>query len=204
MDYFQYLRDPFIRWRIWKVYISPIIDWFMPVVFTRPHGDRAAANAIEKFQQKTLAATAKAPRSAPRVELDEIMCVIPAKMRARKVAHRLENLIGYRVLGEMLEGKDIQFQALGITTRGGRRLGYQDHGNDTIWKGAERRDLGDRIFILAHQYDEIDEETKNKYTRDKPETLKFDKQELKAWLRKVKGNIKSKIHDREIRAAQGL
>ena len=51
---FQYVRSIFIRWRIFKVYISPIIDWFIPVIALKPRHELAAANEVEQFQHNML------------------------------------------------------------------------------------------------------------------------------------------------------
>ena len=52
LDCFQYISSLKIRRRIWQVYISPIIEWFLPVIMTRPNHTLASANAAEVYQHR--------------------------------------------------------------------------------------------------------------------------------------------------------
>ena len=63
------------------------------------------------------------------------------------------------------------------------------------WKGAERRDLGDRIYILAHEYERIDDAVKDLYKRKSEERLLFDVKDAVAWARRVNTSISKRCKD---------
>ena len=201
-DCFQYIRCLFLRWRIWNVYISPIIEWFIPVIFTKPTHDLATANTIEIYQHKTLAVAAKASRYVSRKGLEDAMATMPVKMKTRRVANRMDDLI-FRRDADMAAITDPDFRPVGITTRSGIALGA-DQGMSTIWPGAERRDLGDRIFILRKQYECYTAEEIDKYSRKNENRIKFDVSTARAWVRAANGQVSHHTKNRLLRAEQGF
>ena len=52
---FQYLKSVFVRWRVYKVYIAPIIEWYLPTMAHKPRTAGSRANILESFQHRVLA-----------------------------------------------------------------------------------------------------------------------------------------------------
>ena len=74
----------------------------------------------------------------------------------------------------------------------------------TIWPGAERRDLGDRIFILRKQYDCYTDEETAKYSKKNENRIKFDVSAARAWVRVANGQVRHHTQNRILQAEQGL
>ena len=170
-------------------------------MFTKPTHDLATANAIEIYQHKTLAVAAYASRHVSRSGLQDAMVTMPVKMKIRRVAYRLDDLI-YRNEADMSAA--ISHSSTGVVTRSGRAIGCIDHGMNTRWPGAERKDLGDRIFILRKQYDCYEDEELDKYSKKNENRVKFDGAKLRAWVRSANGRVRHQAHNRRLQAEQGL
>ena len=74
---FQHLTDAYTKLRIWTVYISPIIEWFLPVIATKKRHEFAGTNKIESFQHQTLCSVFGALQSVKRIELCKVACIRP-------------------------------------------------------------------------------------------------------------------------------
>ena len=129
------------------------------------------------------------------------MVTMPVKMKIRRVAYRLDDLV-YRNEADMAAAAD--HSAIGVTTRSGRAIGCIDHGMNTRWPGAERRDLGDRIFILCKQYDCYRAEDLDKFSRKNENRVKFDAAKLRAWVRSANGEVSHHAKNRRLQAEQGV
>ena len=136
---YQYIGDVGIRMKIWKTYISPVIDWFAPVAFTKPYHDMACANELEVFQQQTLCWAMKVSRNAPRREVDDIACERPVKYRCMTIAARLSEY-AHRTDAQLTVGSTATY-ASEMTLRGGKRK------NAAVekWPAAKRMNIGDRV-----------------------------------------------------------
>ena len=61
------------------------------------------------------------------------------------------------------------------------------------WSGAEKRDLGDRIYILASEFEEMDESIKEKYNKKSDKRQTFDVNKAAAWARRVNSAIQNRM-----------
>ena len=67
---FQYVSSMYVRWRIFRVYISPIIEWYLPVVAHKPRHELAWNNILESFQHQMLALVTGASTKASTTGLE--------------------------------------------------------------------------------------------------------------------------------------
>ena len=51
---FQYIKSEFVRWRIFEVYVAPIIEWYLPTIALKPKHDLAKLNMVDSFQHQML------------------------------------------------------------------------------------------------------------------------------------------------------
>ena len=49
---FQNVRSEYVRWRIFTVYIAPIIEWYLPTITHLPRHDLAKNNPWRAFNTK--------------------------------------------------------------------------------------------------------------------------------------------------------
>ena len=61
------------------------------------------------------------------------------------------------------------------------------------WLGAEKRDLGDRIYMLAHEYKNLPRETIEKYDPTSANALNFDAKKARKWVKKTNLAIQKKM-----------
>ena len=76
---FQYLKSVFVRWRVYKVYIAPIIEWYLPTVAHKPRTAGSKANILESFQHRMLAMVSGACVCSSRIGLQEVMREMPVR-----------------------------------------------------------------------------------------------------------------------------
>ena len=93
LDIFQYVRSPIVRRLIYQVYVSPIVDWFLPVVMTSPSHDLAKANKCASYQHDILALVIDVCRNCSAADLHEKLAVKPVHFKLREMAARLSNFI---------------------------------------------------------------------------------------------------------------
>ena len=135
---FQYVGSLAIRMKIFKTYISPIIEYFAPIMFFRPIHALSSANQLEVFQHQMLCWTLKVGRSAPRKDVNLIACETPVRLKCMKIASRLAELTP-RTHAELNESTDT---SAAMRLRGGKTT------RASQWPNADPRDFGDRIFLL--------------------------------------------------------
>ena len=66
-DMFQYIDCVWTRWKLYKVYACPVMEWFIPTYITQKGmkiTENAPSNTIEKFQQECLALVLRVPRTS--------------------------------------------------------------------------------------------------------------------------------------------
>ena len=188
---FQYIGDIGIRMKIWKTYVSPVIEWFCPLAFTKPHHMLASSNELEVFQQLTLCWTMKVSRFAPRIEVDETACERPTKMRCMMIAARLTELAA-RSTVDMARGSTAEYAST-MSLRGGKTKAAEV----CRWPAVDNRDIGDRMFVLANIYEELDPEILAKFDKkDKDNHRKFDPVDARKWARVTNGLVRYRANRR--------
>ena len=68
----------------------------------------------------------------------------------------------------------------------------------TRWAGANHRDFGDRIFILADEYEHAPKETLNAYNPKSKNRLKFDPIIVRDWVRTANSEVRRAARAREL------
>ena len=75
-DMFQYIDSVWTRWKIYKIYACPVMEWFIPTYITKKGmrvTENAPSNMIEKFQQECLALVLRVPFTVPKFESESKM-----------------------------------------------------------------------------------------------------------------------------------
>ena len=101
---FQYIKSRLVRWRIFKVYIAPIIEWYLPVIMLKPRHPTAKPNAVESFQHQMLCLVSGACTKVSASALAREMSEMPVKLKADRLCSRLNNFI-HRNRGDLCWGK---------------------------------------------------------------------------------------------------
>ena len=186
IEMFQYIDCVWIRWKIYKVYACPVMEWFLPTYITVKGmrvTEKAASNAIEKFQQECLALVLRVPRTVPRNELNRICAEKSTVEKCAVTANRLVNFCPRNV--QQLKWID------GIipTTRSTRNQTTIRPG----WLGADKKDIGDRIHVLAEEFRNL----------EIPEIPEFDVAKALVWAKEQCKRISKHIKIQEaIKAAK--
>ena len=63
--------------------------------------------------------------------------------------------------------------------------------------GAEKRDLGDRIYILATEFEQIEESIKEKYDKKSDKRQIFDVKKSVAWAKRINSAIQKKMQSKQ-------
>ena len=181
---YQYIGDINIRMKIWQTYISPIVDWCIPVLFTKPIHDWATANEIEVFVHQTLCWTLKVSRSAPRIQVLENAAVRPVKFRVKALAAKLR-IHAPRTDKELKEGSTAEY-----ASTMGLRSGKVKNAAVKEFPKAEMKDLGDRMHILNDLYGKLPKEYVDSFDRDSPDYKKFDAGNARKWAKIANGIVR--------------
>ena len=167
---FQVLTDPFTKLRIWSVYISPIIEWFLPVIATKKRHELAGSNKIESFQHQTLCSVFGALQSVSRKNLCKVACIRPTYQRLLKLGSRLRRFVTTST-ESLTTPQDNQ-----VISTYSLRSGELERG--TKWKNIEKKDFTDNIIMLKDELEELesnDSSIMGRYERDSVHRIKFNK-----------------------------
>ena len=140
----QYINSVNVKRKVYQVYISPVIDWFIPTILTGKQHDLSAANVIEKYQQKCLAVVAGVCGKVSRVELNDICGFRSTKDNCIIVAGRLVKF--YKRDIPYLKGPETSAR---MVTRSRAVV------MDRIWKNIEHNDIGDKVNFIHENRPEI-------------------------------------------------
>ena len=196
---FQYLQTLYVRWKIYRVYISPVIEWFLPVAaMDKGIDESSSANAIEVYQQKMLALVARTSKSVSRSGLNDAMRERPTALKMMLLAKKHQKYLDQRDTEKLRWGKDGRVEPSTVTLRNKKVL------KDTRWKGLEKGDLGDRLTYLAHKLEEVPDEILGSYTRNHPSFVKFNVQTAQDWIRQAGTKISRKQKQRAHCEAFGI
>ena len=170
-DMFQYIDSVWTRWKIYRIYACPVMDWFIPTYITKRGmkvTENAPSNMIERFQQECLALVLRVPHTVPRNQLNRIMGEKSVVEKCAVTANRLRNYCPRDL--QLLKWKN------GIipTNRSTR-----EHENlRPGWTGADRKDIGDRMHVLTEEYRGIQNDIQ-KHDFDVPAALTWGRAQSK-------------------------
>ena len=159
---FQYVRSMYVRWRIYKVYIAPIIDWYLPVVAHKPRHDLAKNNAIESFQHQLLSLVTGASSKVSTAGLTNVCFEPPVAFKLKRLCARLDDYV-YRDIAQLRTGG-----TYGVPS-GTQRSLRSGIVSVSAWPGADRKDFGDNIVTLAEDFrtDKKDKILREKFRKKK-------------------------------------
>jgi len=196
---FQYLQTLYVRWKIYRVYISPVIEWFLPVAaMEKGVEESSSANAVEVYQQKMLAMVASITSSVNRDGLNDIMRERPTALKMMLLAQKHSKYLDPRDPEKLRWGKQGPVEPSTVTLRSNKVL------QDTRWKGLERGDLGDRLTYLALKLEEVPDERLGAYVNGHPNFIKFDSKTAQAWIENEGKRISRKQKQRAHCVAFGI
>ena len=188
---FQYVSSLYVRWRIYKVYISPIIDWYLPVIAHKPRHALAQNNSVESFQHQLLALVTGASTSASTKGLEQVCEEPPVSFKLRRLCSRLDQYVfrNPTVPGAQLS-QPLQHEERVL------RSGVRVIEKDPVL--TDRKDFGDNIYLLAKEF-ASDTASRDKYVRNKGrnrEKRDFDIQGVQNWVKTCNSEIQRRIRQR--------
>ena len=139
---FQYLRSISTRRRIFRVYISPIIEWYLPVIMTKHKTAGSKANVIESFQHQMLALVSGACTKTNAADLAKIMVETPVDIKLGKLCSRHRKRL-VRNEYKLMNG------AQPCSTRVTRNNRTTGQNWDRPWTGIDTRDFGIHVQGLS-------------------------------------------------------
>ena len=174
-DSYQYLEAVYVRWKIWRTYLSPVLEWYLPAYLSDPSmrlDSTKPANKLEIFQQFCLARVLGVPHTVNRDKLNELLGERSVKEKAGIVATRLSRYCARDV--KQLKWKD-GAEPVVVKTRSR---------NEAVpnWEGVDGVDLGDWAHLLAEEY-----KTSDLFERTVP---KFDDELAIEWAKIQNNNIR--------------
>jgi len=144
-DMFQFVDCMWTRWKLYKIYACPVMEWFIPTYITKKGmkiTENAPSNIIEQFQQECLAMVLRVPRTVPRNQLNRIMGEKPIVVKCAVTANRLSSYCPRNI--QLLKWKN------GVIPTDRRT---REHENlRPGWTGADKKDIGDRMHVLAEEF----------------------------------------------------
>ena len=90
---FQYIKSIYVRWRIFKVYIAPIIEWYLPTMAHKSRTAGAKNNVLESFQHQLLAMVTGVCSSCSREELEKTVGEMSVRMKMAKMGARMQKYV---------------------------------------------------------------------------------------------------------------
>ena len=165
--------------------MSPVVDWFLLASMLKPSHELAKASKCGTFQHDILALTLNVCRNCSSKDLHDILAVRPVDFKLREVAKRLSKFI-------VREHDEIYLGAQRHETKGSMTLRSGKVKEIIPWAGLDSRDIGDKIYKLAFEYDKLDNAIIDKYQASSPSRLLFVSEEAVKWAAKVNKAIQKK------------
>ena len=86
----QYLTNIAVKRKIWEVYVSSVIEWFLPVIGYHRRDNLASINSIESFQNSTLSTALNISKYVGRKKINSIAVTKPVIFKLRAMGKRLK------------------------------------------------------------------------------------------------------------------
>ena len=184
---FQYIRSIYLRWRIFKVYICPVIEWYLPVIMTKHKSAGSNLNAIESFQHQMLSLVSGACSKCNSIELCKTMAESPVEFKLNKLSHRIMKYVDrdifYLAYGDMNQA---------LTTYRETRGGTQEV--KIPWRGVKKWNFGDTIYKRAYLHEKDDR--RKFFDKNGIEKLEFKPDVVKKWMRQTNRVIRLRARRR--------
>ena len=190
-DIFQHINSTFARWKIYKVFVAPVLEWFMLTMFDKPFKDSSASNPAETFQQDILCQSIKICRNVNRFTLEKFLHEKPVKIKMQLMA---VNLAYYLQRDIKSISSPHSNQPAAPITRSGRNADINR------WPRADPKDLGDRLLIFKQIHKETPKEVFDFYK----EKFTFNPEKVKEFTDKTNRAISTKINERRDERAASM
>ena len=188
-DIFQHVTNTFARWKIYKVFVAPVLEWFNLTMFDKPFKSGSVSNPAEKLQQDVLCQSIKICRNVNRNLLENTLQEKPVKIKMQLMACNLSKYINRSI-------SSISDHKLGPKPIHTTRSGYTADTNK--WPLADPLDLGDRILVFKQLKIDTPVEIFDEYKKK----FHFNAEKIKAFTDKTNRAISVKINNhRDERAA---
>ena len=178
-DIFQHINNTFARWKIYKIFVAPVLEWFNLTMYDKPYRITSPSNPAETFQQDVLCQSIKICRNVNRRKLEDFLHEKPVKIKMQIMAF---NLCDY--LQRDIKTICNKNRPETLNTRSGQNL----EGNR--WPNADPKDLGDRLLIYKQFHKETPPEVFDFYKIK----FKFNAEKVKEFTDKVNRAIANKIN----------
>ena len=146
-DIYQHINNTFARWKIYKVFVAPVLEWFNLTMFDKPFSEQSVSNPAETFQQDVLCQSIKICRNVNRTKLENFLHEKPVKVKMQFMALNL-----CRYLQRNIKSISTSTQTKSHHTRSGRCA------DADRWSKADSKDLGDRLLIFKQIHLETEPE----------------------------------------------
>ena len=150
---FSYTAQLGIRWKIYKVYISPFVELFLPLVIQTTSSGPRAKTIIHDLQHRTICLALGLPWTTGRRELELLLGEKAVEEKAQRMATRLIDSLGF---------ERPTFRESTISLRSGRDTWYPTNKND-------QAQFMVRLFIFKE------------LTLEKTPKIKFESKKVKSW-----------------------
>ena len=184
---YQYLSDEYTKLQIWKIYIAPIIEWFLPCIAHKKRHELAQNNKIESFQLQTLCLALRASTKIGTTKINEVACIRPVKLRLLTMGSRLAKHVP-RAAAELMTTQPNQ-----VNSAYGLRSGMQQR--HCVWTNAEFKNFTDQIIILKEEFKNTDERLLGRFQRDSRHRVKFNKHEIRSTISSLNSQVRSHIQN---------
>jgi len=152
-DIYQHVCSIFARWKIYKVFVAPIVDWFNLAMFHKPMKDFSASNDCAVFQQDILCEAVNVTRTVKRDSLEELLLEKPVFLKMQILANNLSRHLN-RTIDSIKTPQEV------LDNPQETRRGHVDPAR---WLKADAKDLGDRILIYKQIFKETPESDINHF-----------------------------------------
>ena len=167
---FQYIKSIFVKWRIYQVYIAPIIEWYLPTIAHKRRNK--TTNILESFQHRMLTMVVGAMGNVSRVELAKTVGEMPVMLKLARLGGRMCDYTK-RSIADLLTKR-------------------RSPGNPRDkWVGADIFDLGDNFAVLGETWKQSKD--KEKYSKKNKDRIVFDVRKVTEWVKNRNRVIARKI-----------
>ena len=178
-DIYQHINNTFARWKVYKVFVAPVLEWYNLTMFDKPFKNQSASNPAETFQQDVLCQSVKICRNVNRKKLEDFLHEKPVKTKMKIMATNLCYYLQRDI--KSISSKD---QTRTLNTRSGRDIEVNK------WPNADSKDLGDVLLIYKQLYKDTPPEDLEIYKTK----FQFNTEKVKEFTDKVNRAIANKIN----------
>ena len=169
---YSYTDSVGLRWRIYKVYISPFVELLLPLVIQAPSTGPRAKTIIHDLQHHSMCFALGLPFTANRREIEKFMGEKAVEEKAQRLATRMINVLDIKRPSLCLDD-EIPCNRI---TRSGKR---------TWDKPVSKKDKQQFLIRLFISSDLLIEDTPK---------VQFETKKVKRWCRKMRKEIQEHVN----------